>query len=242
MKEDNGEKVGKASKRALTQAATVSLNALYEAPQKKDKDQRRSAFRKITARPVPANERMALEKCETKNEEFMSKSQKESSKVTKDWPTFLKRRVAGLNFDGTTKRQVDAMTKDSLGFKSYGEDLEAALKPKKCAKTMTSACLIWEKEIPTTQKEILGGLGSFLNQYAPPMVSRFNQLGRIRLERRERQLCKEELPETEVQRILENEASMLATAREIIRTWQETISYKCCPSAKFPVRRPHSGV
>ena len=52
------------------------------------------------------------------------------------------------------------------------------------------------------------------------------------------QLCKEDLPEAEVERILENEASMRATAREIIRAWREMVPYKCCPSAKFPARRP----
>ena len=52
------------------------------------------------------------------------------------------------------------------------------------------------------------------------------------------QLYKEAMPEAEVARILENVASMQAVARDVITAWRGVLPYKCCPSGKFPVRRP----
>ena len=66
--EDDSMEARNASKRAWVQAATLALNTLYEAPQSLDRDRRHSTFKDLTATPLQANERIALEKFEAKVE------------------------------------------------------------------------------------------------------------------------------------------------------------------------------
>ena len=84
----------------------------------------------------------------------------------------------------TAKRQVDKVIGESLGSKIYGEELEVAPKPKRCAEAMSSACFVMAQKVPTTkQVEILGGLWIYLAQYAPPLMASFGQIWEIILER-----------------------------------------------------------
>ena len=93
--EDDSAEAREASKRAWVQAAVLALNTLYEAPKSLDRDESQSTFRGLTAKPGQANERISLMKLDAKVEKFMERSGKENSKVTKDWPTLFKSRVAG---------------------------------------------------------------------------------------------------------------------------------------------------
>ena len=52
------------------------------------------------------------------------------------------------------------------------------------------------------------------------------------------QLYKEVFPTAKVARMLENVASMQADSHDMITAWRGVLPYKCCPSGKFPVRRP----
>ena len=107
-----------ASDRAWFQDAVLVLNSLYEAPQSLNREDCKKTFAQMHMEEKQANERVALEELRRKVKVFFTRCRKDDTHIKKEWPEYLRGRVAG--YEGGVMAKAQELT---------WEQVEQALPP-----------------------------------------------------------------------------------------------------------------